>query len=159
MDQLLFYGTLPWEKAEGYADWYLATIGISHFDARDYVHDRMVDRKRNPPKKPWNDALTYLSIRGFCIDWLRSPRNAKTEPVKDMPQNPILEQIDQIEILAKAISRLTREQKQLVRLRFFEGKTIAEIAEELGVAKSTASEKIAKLLLDLKVKFKVLSSA
>ena len=54
--------------------------------------------------------------------------------------NPLSKMADQEEMdeLAKRISELPEEQRQVLRLRFFENRTFAEIAESMQIPIGTA---------------------
>ena len=60
------------------------------------------------------------------------------------------EHAEEISKLYEAIEHLSERDRRVVQLYYFEGKTQQEIADILGIAKSTMSELLPRVLLRLK---------
>ena len=60
------------------------------------------------------------------------------------------ERLEKGQALHKAIQQLTPRQQEIVRMIYFEGKTQEEVRKYYGIAKSSMSEVMGRILLSLK---------
>lgn len=109
-----------------------------------YIQQDEKQRKREERAK---DKISITSIEGL---------SEKGFEIEDDSQNfvsDLIEREEQSEELTKlhaAIEQLSERDRQVIRLYYFEGKTQQEIADVLGMAKSTMSELLPRILLRLK---------
>ena len=81
-----------------------------------------------------------------CRCWTRSPTAASTRP-------PALEGQETRGLLAAAINSLSEREKIVVTLYYFEGLTLAEIGEILGVTESRVCQIHTKAVGQLRLQF------
>jgi RNA polymerase sigma-B factor len=53
-------------------------------------------------------------------------------------------------IVAEALARLNEDERRLIQLRFFQQRSHAEIAEEIGTSQMQVSRLLSKLLLKMR---------
>jgi RNA polymerase sigma-70 factor, ECF subfamily len=94
-----------------------ALAGLANFDWRGI------------PFAAW---LLRIAANVMVDEWKRA---AKEEPVEEFPDpagDPDFEQIDQRARLFRAVEKLPSAQRRVVQMRFVEGKSVREIAQQLG---------------------------
>lgn len=60
-------------------------------------------------------------------------------------------------LVSRSTARLSRRQRHVLRMRFFEGKTLAEIGRDLGVSRERVRQIEAKAMVQFKIRFLRLS--
>jgi RNA polymerase sigma-70 factor, ECF subfamily len=108
------------------------------------LHRHWHRRDRSRPFGPW----LYSVVRNLAIDLLRkrgaeARRDGHLPPSDDGPGPEVL--AEQAEVKAevwRAISRLPREQREVVILRHLHGMTYAEIAATVGVPVTTVTNRL-----------------
>jgi RNA polymerase sigma-70 factor, ECF subfamily len=137
------------------------TVGIlrDRTEAEDVLHDVFLE--------VWKNAATYAEERGTVSAWLslrarsraidrrRSPRHARSVSLEASGQAPGVDpgldpaRIGDHERLARALSALSSEEREVILLGYFEGLSSSEIAERiqkpLGTVKSRTRSALAKL--------------
>jgi RNA polymerase sigma-70 factor, ECF subfamily len=90
-----------------------------------------------------NEALTYLrKKRGLEV---------AIDPDEIDPKRPMDEQLEDKEIVEKILTPLSREEHQLLLLRYSEGLTVQEIADRLGSNEKTVGSRLSRLLKKLRL--------
>jgi RNA polymerase sigma-70 factor, ECF subfamily len=114
----------------------------TYTDAEDIVQMAFVRWwQRNPGGDRQHVPLLYAAVRTIALDMRRSQdrrtrREEKADialPHEDAPCfDPPVEDKENAALLAKALTRLSDEQREVVTLRIWGGLTFAEIAHSLG---------------------------
>ena len=119
-------------------------VEVSEEIYRAYVQPERKQRMREYRAK---DSISVTSIEGI---------SEKGFEIEDESQDfvaALIESEEHSEELSKlhaAIEQLSERDRRVVQLYYFEGKTQQEIAAILGIAKSTMSELLPRILLRLK---------
>ena len=119
-------------------------VEVSEEIYRAYVQPERKQRMREYRAK---DSISVTSIEGL---------SEKGFEIEDDSQDfvaALIESEEHSEELSKlhaAIEQLSERDRRVVHLYYFEGKTQQEIAAILGIAKSTMSELLPRILLRLK---------
>lgn len=161
-------GTLETEPANcqlDVQDWYRKIYAlcqsklISRADAEDATQETFsralprIDEVRNPHALgAWLRAIA----QHVCVDLIRRNRRRKTEPIELFPVATRADSIDDAddrEQLAILISELPKEQREVLLLYYYQNMSYDEMAEWLGVARSTVNERLSKARQQLKRKF------
>lgn len=122
-------------------------VEVSEEIYRAYVQPERKQRMREYRAK---DKICVTSIEGL---------SEKGFEIEDKSQNfetaliEAEEHADELSKLRSAIEQLSERDRRVVQLYYFEGKTQQEIAVILGIAKSTMSELLPRILLRLKKYF------
>lgn len=105
--------------------------------------------KFDASKEAQFSTFAFYSIRKA----LQRAMKATPVPVEDIEETAS-ESVDELEIseIRSLVGNLSDEDKALVVARFYEGKTLEEIGDSMGVHKYTVSLKITKILDGLKVR-------
>jgi RNA polymerase sigma factor (sigma-70 family) len=76
----------------------------------------------------------------------------ETHDVIGLPENvtPLLDHQDRAALLTAALARLKTREREILRLRFIEDKTLAETADHFGVSKQAISERCKTILTKLR---------
>lgn len=109
-----------------------------------YIQQDEKQRKREErtKEKIFVSSIENLSENGFEIE------DKSQDCLTSIIENE--EQAEELSKLRIAIAHLSERDRQVVQLYFFEGKTQQEIATVLGIAKSTMSELLPRILERLK---------
>lgn len=99
----------------------------------------------------WNEVQLYRRREGVRVRYERSDRVVRSEAA-DGTESPLKELVDResVERLKKGIDLLPDEQRIIVEARMREGKTLAAIAEELGLPLGTVAGRLQAALKRLK---------
>lgn len=122
-------------------------VEVSEEIYRAYVQPERKQRMREYRAK---DDISVTSIEGL------SEKGFEIEDETQDFVSALIESEEHSEELAKlhaAIEQLSERDRQVVQLYYFEGKTQQKIAVILGIAKSTMSELLPRILLRLKKYF------
>lgn len=119
-------------------------VEVSEEIYRAYVQPERKQRKRDyrAKEKISVTSIEVLSEKGFELE----------DGTQDF-ESALIENEEHAEELSKlhaAIEQLSERDRRIVQLYYFEGKTQQEIAAILGIAKSTMSELLPRILLRLK---------
>ena len=119
-------------------------VEVSEEVYRAYVQPERKQRKRDyrAKEKISVTSIEVLSEKGFELE----------DGTQDF-ESALIENEEHAEELSKlhaAIEQLSERDRRIVQLYYFEGKTQQEIAAILGIAKSTMSELLPRILLRLK---------
>ena len=96
-----------------------------------------------------------ISIARNCISDYYD-REVVTAPIDEVPEGVFaqedtqVDQLDDITVLQKLLSMLDEEEKELIYLKYYEGKRNVEIAEALGMNASTVSTKLARAIAKMR---------
>ena len=125
-------------------------------DAEDATQDAFVQAWRNLDRFRADAAFStwmYRIVTNRCLNMLRARR--RTEPLPEDREAPasrpdrIAEGRWQVEDLARAITRLTPEQRAPLVLRELQGCSYEEIAEVLGLSISAVKSRLHRARLEL----------
>jgi len=119
-------------------------VEVSEEIYRAYVQPERKQRMRDYRAK---DNVSVSSIEGL------SERGFEIEDTSQNIEADIIaneEHAEEISKLHAAIEQLSERDRRVVQLYYFEGKNQQEIADILGIAKSTMSELLPRILLRLK---------
>lgn len=119
-------------------------VEVSEEIYRAYVQPERKQRMREYRAK---DGISVTSIEGL------SQKGFEIEDETQDFVSALIESEEHSEELSKlhaAIEQLSERDRQVVQLYFFEGKTHQEIAAVLGLARTTVTELIARILVRLK---------
>lgn len=119
-------------------------VEVSEEIYRAYVQPERKQRKRDYRAK---DKISVTSIEAL------SEKGFEPEDGTQDFESALIESEEQAEELSKlhaTVAQLSERDRQVVQLYYFEGKTQQEIATILGIAKSTMSELLPRILLRLK---------
>lgn len=89
----------------------------------------------------------YKSANDLSLEWFLDDGYEMPEPIG--LEERVIEKDDRFEELVKlytAISKLSKRNRMLIQLYYFEGKTHKEIAEAFGVTRQAIQKQIAKIL-------------
>lgn len=119
-------------------------VEVSEEVYRAYVQPERKQRMRDyrAKEKISVTSIEALSEKGFEIE----------DGTQDF-ESALIENEEHAEELSKlhaAIEQLSERDRRIIQLYYFEGKTQQEIAAILGIAKSTMSELLPRILLRLK---------
>jgi RNA polymerase sigma-70 factor (ECF subfamily) len=127
-------------------------------DAEDATQDAFVQAWRNLGGFRAEAAFStwmYRIVTNRCRNMLRARRRARSEPLADDHEAPasrpdrIAEARWQVEDLARAILRLTPEQRAALVLRELQGCTYEEIAEALDLSLPAVKSRLHRARLEL----------
>jgi RNA polymerase sigma factor (TIGR02999 family) len=117
------------------------------------VHEAYLRLLDNDPARPWNSrghffAAAAEAMRRILVERARHKRSLKAggnHRRRELPDIQAAEGGPQLDILAlhEALAKLEGQDKrtaELVKLRFFAGRSIAEAAQMLGISPSTAGD-------------------
>jgi RNA polymerase sigma-70 factor (ECF subfamily) len=102
----------------------------------------------------------FRIVERRCSDWIRQRErdrrreqlaSAKAEDLAPSPPNPPAES-DAVHVLHAAISRLPQDQQELLRLCYDHGRSVAEIAEILGIPAGTVKSRLFSIRATLRQK-------
>jgi len=119
-------------------------VEVSEQIYRAYVQPERKQRMREYRAK---EKISVTSIEAL------SEKGFEPEDGTQDFESALIEVEEQVEELAKlnaAIEQLSERDRRVVQLYYFESKTQQEIANILGIAKSTMSELLPRILLRLK---------
>ncbi len=119
-------------------------VEVSEEIYRAYVQPERKQRMREYRAKD-NVSVTSVEVmseKGFEIE--DTSQNFEADLIADE------EHAEELSKLYAAIARLSERDRRVIQLYYFEGKTQQEIADILGIAKSTMSELLPRILLRLK---------
>ncbi len=119
-------------------------VEVSEEIYRAYVQPERKQRMREYRAKD-NVSVTSVEVmseKGFEIE--DTSQNFEAELIDDE------EHAEELSKLYAAIERLPERDKRVIQLYFFEGKTHQEIADILGLARTTVTELLARILVRLK---------
>lgn len=100
--------------------------------------------------------LAYTSVVSFEELWTGFDRDDAQDPLSSIPDHnaedplQVLESTEVKQILAGAIERLPEREKTVVALYYYEGLTLKEIGQVLGVTESRVSQMHTKAVLRLR---------
>jgi RNA polymerase sigma-70 factor, ECF subfamily len=129
-------------QAAGYA----RSILRNQDDAKDAVQqaalrgfERIHTFDESRPFKGWWFAI----LRNCCIDMMRRSRSATTQSLCgiDLPAPPLRDTLDW-EQLNAAMSRLSEDHREILRLRYFADLNYRELAESLGIPQGTVMSRL-----------------
>lgn len=133
---------------QGNTTYYLYVKGqkveVSEEIYRAYVQPERKQRMRDyrAQEKVSFTSIESLSDKGFEIE-------DKTQNFEvDLIENEV--HAEELSKLHAAIEQLSERDRRVIQLYYFEGKTQQEIADILGLARTTVTELIARILLRLK---------
>lgn len=129
-------------------------------DADDLAHDVWLLAKRDHPKprgstglRPWLSKVMrnrLHSVRRARISREhREARESATQWPQAQPEDTAMA-ADVVRVLDRALATLSDEERTLLRDRFFDDRTAAEIATKLGVPASTIRARLRRTLLRLR---------
>ena len=124
-------------------------------DAEDIVQEAFVKFWRRNHKID-NRALLYAAVRSIALDFIRrDSRRARREATAMAESEEFTEpqfefEDDTQRVLAEAIDRLPREQREVVIMKIWNELTFAEIADALGISQNTAASRYRYALATLK---------
>ena len=132
-----------------------ATALAGRSDAEDIVHDSLIKIARfaHRYKREDNPFGWILKIvRNTALDFLRSqkPQPSTDEFYSLTSSDYSPEKMDEAITLEVAISKLEKDEKQAIYLKYFVDMTVREIAAELNLSKSSAQRLIEKAEANLK---------
>ena len=123
--------------------------------------DEEVSKQVGITVKEYHDVLaklSYTSVVSFEELWVGGERDDSQSAVAsirdDKAEDPvtIFESVELKEILAEAIQKLPEREKTVIGLYYYEGLTLKEIGEVLGVTESRVSQLHTKAVLRLRAK-------
>ena len=124
-------------------------------DADDLVHETWLLARRDRPEPRGRGGLRswlaqamrhrWFSIRRADISRSQREQRALAAPAEPEPEQWAIE-ADVARILDEALATLAAEDRALLRDRFFDGRTAAEIARGLGVPSATVRSRIHRSL-------------
>lgn len=129
-------------QAAGYA----RSILRNRADAEDAVQqaalrafERIHTFDENRPFKGWWFAI----LRNCCVDLMRRSQSAATQGLEefDLPASPPPETLDWQQ-LNGALSRLSEDHREILRLRYFADLSYRELAETLGIPQGTVMSRL-----------------
>jgi RNA polymerase sigma factor (sigma-70 family) len=124
-------------------------------DAEDIVQEAFVRfwrRNHNITNRP----LLYATVRSIALDRIRGDsRRARREAVVVAETEHSIEPHFQIEedsqrVLAGALDRLPKDQREVLVMKIWNELTFAEIAEALGISQNTAASRYRYALASLR---------
>ena len=124
-------------------------------DAEDIVQEAFVKFWRRNHKID-NRALLYAAVRSIALDFIRrDSRRARREATAMAETGEFTEpqfefEDDTQRLLADAVDRLPREQREVVIMKVWNELTFAEIAGALGISQNTAASRYRYALATLK---------
>jgi RNA polymerase sigma-70 factor (ECF subfamily) len=127
-------------------------------DAEDIVQDTWLEALRRPPRDPaaaegWlARVLRNFALRGHRTEGRRRAREvraARREPEEDAT-HALLEKLEMHRLLAAEVAALGEPYRTTVLLRFFEERSVAEIARIQGVPLDTVKTRLRRGLLELR---------
>lgn len=96
-----------------------------------------------------------ISIARNCIsDYF--DREVATAPIDEVPEGVFAQEdtqadhLDDLAMLQKLLAKLDDEEKELIYLKYYEGKRNTEIAEVLGMNASTVSTKLSRAIAKMR---------
>ncbi len=133
----------------------LAGALASGADADDLVQDTMLAALRRPPTqdrpvRPWLQAV----LRNRRVSRLRAlaREQARDAALPPAPAEPSLEHLQLLQELVAEVRALPEDDRQLLILRFWEGRSTPECAATLGHPPSTIRTQLARTLERLRVR-------
>ncbi|MBD0335824.1 MAG: sigma-70 family RNA polymerase sigma factor [Cyanobacteria bacterium Co-bin13] len=132
-------------------------------EAEDLTQDIFLNLAKTQSFDPRRGSLrTYLAIltRSRAVDRMRSHRSAHThlqrwqrsnDPLvtKDSPFDVVAEQ-EQSQEIRSALTQLSQEQQQVLRLAYYDGLTQSQIAAQLNLPLGTVKARSRRALLKLR---------
>src|SRR5436309_3103711 len=124
-------------------------------DAEDIVQEAFVKFWRRNHKID-NRALLYAAVHSIALDFIRRDSRRARREANAMAESgeftePQFEFEDDTQrVLAEAIDRLPREQREVVTMKIWNELTFAEIAGALGISQNTAASRYRYALATLK---------
>lgn len=116
--------------------------------AQDVVQETLLRAWRNPqafkPERGSPRAWLYTVARRIVVDEHRSARHRHEAVTEHVPEPRIADPTEQIvdrEVLRQALSRLTPEHRDVLRLCYYRGQSVAQAAEALGISPGTVKSR------------------
>ncbi|HSU02360.1 MAG TPA: sigma-70 family RNA polymerase sigma factor [Nocardioides sp.] len=100
-----------------------------------------------------DDVVEALTADGcFTPTSLDGPVGAGESPLGDLlgGVDPALKSAEARVVLEPVLGRLSRRDRRILQLRFFEGRTQQEIAEDVGLTQAQVSRLLARIFADLR---------
>ncbi|MEN2998575.1 MAG: sigma-70 family RNA polymerase sigma factor [Brevinematia bacterium] len=128
--------TLIYEKYVNFVYDFGRTMGIPLNEIDDFVQETFLKlslklKKFDGRKKffPW----FYSLVRNYCYDFLRKLKSKDTDlRIERYVNNPYDFDVDLINQVRDVISRLPREEREVIFLRYYQGMTPEEISRIIG---------------------------
>ena len=132
------FGSLVWALAR--------RLSPNRADAEDAVQQaalRGLERFASyDPARPFK-AWWFTILRNHCLDLLRVRQSARTEPLGDLdPPAPEQEPEFDWSRLETAITRLSPEHREILRLRYFADLSYRDLAETLQIPPGTVMSRL-----------------
>lgn len=135
--------------------------GLTDEDCEDLVHHLLV-RLRVEPRfakavREATSAYAYLMrvVRNTAIDFLRKRRHLV--PLEASRRVTVLPEADLL--IAAVVDALPQDERDLLRKRYWENMTIAEIAAEAGLSYSTVAKRLFRIVDHLRNRMRYPPSA
>lgn len=116
--------------------------------AQDVVQETLLRAWRNPqafkPERGSPRAWLYTVARRIVVDEHRSARHRHEAVTEHVPEPRIADPTEQIvdrEVLRQALSRLTPEHGDVLRLCYYRGQSVAQAADGLGISPGTVKSR------------------
>lgn len=126
---------------------YAEALTKNRADAEDSVQSALVRIARKPKllanaDQPWAYLVRVVRNEALKILKKRRPGTSLPEMLQAWrPDECPVEQAEDRELIRHAVSKLPREQSEVVVLKIWEGFTFAEIAETIGESPNTAASR------------------
>lgn len=144
---------------------YIIRLGITESTAEELAQETMLNMWRKAhlfdPKKSAASTWIYTLARNQSIDWMRRRKYPEysIDVMENIPldaqglvsSNDTSEQSASSEQVIRVIEQLPEKQSQVIYMSFFEGKSHAEIAEQLMIPLGSVKSRIRLAVEKLKL--------
>lgn len=98
-----------------------------------------IHRLKDPARFfPWAASIAANKVK----DQIRRRARAQEQVLSDAEALPQLESSDEVAVLRRAIHLLPADRRELITLFYYEGFTVAEIADVMGIAPGTVKSRL-----------------
>jgi RNA polymerase sigma factor (sigma-70 family) len=129
--------------------------GRPDLEAADVVHDAFVAAISAPPadEPDWQEYLARLMAEACteCLQWILDEENIP-EPAGDDPETIAVRRVGAGEVrqrVMRVMDYMTERQREVTRLRLFEGRSVGEIAAIVDTTSSNVSQVLVRCLAKL----------
>ena len=145
--------TKQWSEAERVIRLYLNSVIYNRADAQDILqrvalcaYRKYGDYDEKQPFQGWLFGIAKFEVLGYFRNFGRNPEVIDSEiserladNMEDQSEAISREDDERREKLEQLLKQLPAKAQELIRLRFFEGKTQMEVAEMVGISQAQVS--------------------
>ncbi len=134
----------------------MSQYGLAEEEASAILHDSFIKLVENhaglEERGVWRWFMTV--VHHTFLDWARREQRRKArvehvglEPVpEELSDAPFVEEVELRGLAEAMLSLLSEEERELVRAKYFEGRSVGELSRTLGMSESALKSRLSRAL-------------